>query len=198
MDLRLHYKQHIARAATKGLEAAMELKRLKGMAPSTTRLLFTAMVAPVVDYTSNVWMHACRIVPAYAIQELPKDTMEVIQSFALAPWEARLQVTLNSQEEKEENKIKELARAGWAVRIATSSSARNDLVGMGVAIRIPISVARAGKISETFSVTLGTREEHNPYTAELAAIAHGLNYLPEMKYRVIVIATSNKSAAQAI
>ncbi|RKK24129.1 hypothetical protein BFJ67_g16781 [Fusarium oxysporum f. sp. cepae] len=43
MDSRLHYKQHISRAATKGLEAAMELKRLKGMAPSTTRQLFTAV-----------------------------------------------------------------------------------------------------------------------------------------------------------
>ncbi|KAJ0132397.1 hypothetical protein HZ326_24533 [Fusarium oxysporum f. sp. albedinis] len=131
-------------------------------------------------------------------RELPKDTMEVIQPFTLAPWEARLQVILNSQGEEEEDKIKELAKAGWAVRIATSSSARNDLVGMGVAIRVPISVARAGKINEAFSVTLGTREEHNPYTAELAAIAHGLNYLPEMKYRVIVIVTSNKSAAQSI
>ncbi|KAH7471925.1 hypothetical protein FOMA001_g13244 [Fusarium oxysporum f. sp. matthiolae] len=29
MDSRLHYKQHMARAATRGLEAAMELKRLK-------------------------------------------------------------------------------------------------------------------------------------------------------------------------
>ncbi|KAF6525889.1 hypothetical protein HZS61_011684 [Fusarium oxysporum f. sp. conglutinans] len=278
MDSRLHYKQHIARAATKGLEAAMELKRLKGMTPSTMRQRLTAMVAPVVDYAPNVWMHACKTVATYAIQrvqrigaqaiigsftsvatgvaeaeahiatiqerfwrrasklwvdihtlprtnpvrnllrgikafrrfisplrriadvcrELPKDTMEVIQPFTLAPWEARLQVILNSQGEEEEDKIKELAKAGWAVRIATSSSARNDLVGMGVAIRIPISVARAGKISETFSVTLGMREEHNPYTAELAAIAHGLNYLPEMKHRVIVIVTSNKSAAQAI
>ncbi|KAG6989317.1 Retrovirus-related Pol polyprotein from type-1 retrotransposable element R1 [Fusarium oxysporum f. sp. conglutinans] len=232
MDSRLHYKQHIARAATKGLGAAMELKRLKGMAPSTTRQLFTAMVAPVVDYASNVWMHACKTVSAYAIhrvqrigaqaiigsftsvatevaeaeahiatiqeRELPKDTMEVIQPFTLAPWEARLQAILNSQGEEEENKIKELAKAGWAVRIATSSSARNDLVGMGGTIRIPISVARAGKISETFSVTLGTREEHNPYTAELAAIAHGLGCLPEIRYRVIVILTSNRSAAQAI
>ncbi|KAF5529467.1 reverse transcriptase [Fusarium mexicanum] len=60
MDSRLHYKQHIARAATKGLEAVMELKRLKGMAPATTRQLFAAMVAPVVDYASNVWMHACK------------------------------------------------------------------------------------------------------------------------------------------
>ncbi|GKU13046.1 unnamed protein product, partial [Fusarium langsethiae] len=54
MDSRLRYKQHIARAATKGLGAAMELKRLKGMAPSTTRQLFTVMVAPVVDYAYNV------------------------------------------------------------------------------------------------------------------------------------------------
>jgi ribonuclease HI len=256
----------------------MELKRLKGMAPSTTRQLFTAMVAPVVDYASNVWMHACKTVSTYAIhrvqrvgaqaiigsftsvatgvaeaeahiatvherfwrrasklwvdihtlprtnpvrnllrgikafrrfisplrriadvcRELPKDTMEVIQPFTLAPWEARLQVILSSQREEEEDKSKELAKAGWAVRVATSSSARNDLVGMGGTIKIPISVARAGKISETFSVTLGTREEHNPYTAELAAIAHGLNYLPAIKHRVIVIVTSNKSAAQAI
>jgi ribonuclease HI len=124
--------------------------------------------------------------------------MEVIQPFTLAPWEARLQVILNSQGEEEEDKSKELAKAGWAVRIATSSSARNDLVGMGGTIRIPISVARAGKISETFSVTLGTREKHNPYIAELAAIAYGLNYLPAIKHRVIVIVTSNKSAAQAI
>jgi ribonuclease HI len=69
---------------------------------------------------------------------------------------------------------------------------------MGGTISIPISVARAGKISETFSATLGTREEHNPYTAELVAITYGLNYLPAIKHRVIVIVTSNKSAAQAI
>ncbi|KAM3552688.1 hypothetical protein MY1884_007078 [Beauveria asiatica] len=40
MDSRLKFKQHVARASTKGLEAAMELKRLR------------------VDYASNVWMHA--------------------------------------------------------------------------------------------------------------------------------------------
>ncbi|KNB17502.1 hypothetical protein FOXG_15024 [Fusarium oxysporum f. sp. lycopersici 4287] len=118
--------------------------------------------------------------------------------FALAPWEERMQATLSGQEGEEDDKIKELAKAGWAVRIATSSSARNDLVGMGGTVRIPISLARAGKIIETFSVTLGTTEEHNPYTAELAAIARGLKYLPEMKYRVVVILTSNRSAAQAI
>ncbi|EXK24155.1 hypothetical protein FOMG_19109 [Fusarium oxysporum f. sp. melonis 26406] len=42
------------------------------------------------------------------------------------------------------------------------------------------------------------RGKNNPYTAELAAIAHGLGCLPEIRYRVIVILMSNRSAAQAI
>ncbi|KAJ0135052.1 Uncharacterized protein HZ326_21896 [Fusarium oxysporum f. sp. albedinis] len=99
--------------------------------------------------------------------------------------------------EEEENKMKELPKAGWVVRITTSIFTRNDLVGMRGAIRIPISLARAGKLSEAFSVILGARQEYIPYTAELAAIAHDLGCLPEVKYRVIVILTSNKSAAQA-
>ncbi|KAJ5300215.1 hypothetical protein N7508_007458 [Penicillium antarcticum] len=58
MDTRLKYKEHIARAASKGLEAAMELRRLRGLSPATARQLFSSTVAPVVDYASNVWMHA--------------------------------------------------------------------------------------------------------------------------------------------
>jgi hypothetical protein len=60
MDARLKYKEHIVRAASKGLEAAMELQRLRGLSPATARQLFTATVAPAVDYASNVWMHACK------------------------------------------------------------------------------------------------------------------------------------------
>lgn len=60
MDSGLKYKEHIARAATKGLKAVMELQRLRGLTPRTARQLFTATVAPVVDYASNVWMHACK------------------------------------------------------------------------------------------------------------------------------------------
>src|SRR5216117_3306935 len=59
MDQQLRYKQHIARAATRGLKVAMALKRLKGLAPSAARQLFTSVVAPVVDYASNVWLHSC-------------------------------------------------------------------------------------------------------------------------------------------
>jgi hypothetical protein len=60
MDMRLKYKEHIVRAASKGLEAVMELWRLRGLSPATARQLFTLTVAPVVDYALSVWMHACK------------------------------------------------------------------------------------------------------------------------------------------
>ena len=59
MDARLNYKEHIARAASRGVKAAIELRRMCGLSPATARQLFTAMVAPTVDYASNVWRHAC-------------------------------------------------------------------------------------------------------------------------------------------
>ena len=73
MDPQLKYKEHIAWAATKGLKAAMELQRLRGLTPATARQLFAAMVAPVVDYASNVWMHRCvykRAAPIHRIQRV--------------------------------------------------------------------------------------------------------------------------------
>lgn len=57
MDTRLKYKEHIAMAVSKGLEAAMELRQLRGLSPATARQLFSSTVAPVVDYASNVWIH---------------------------------------------------------------------------------------------------------------------------------------------
>jgi hypothetical protein len=58
MDLELRYQGHIANAATKGLNAALALRRLKMLSPSIARQLFSATVAPVMDYASNVWMYA--------------------------------------------------------------------------------------------------------------------------------------------
>ncbi|KFG84300.1 reverse transcriptase [Metarhizium anisopliae] len=60
LDYKLKYRQHIAYAASKGLEAAMELKRLNGLSAGTARQLFTATVVPAVDCASNVWMQACK------------------------------------------------------------------------------------------------------------------------------------------
>jgi ribonuclease HI len=55
LDQGLRFKHHIARAAKRGTNAALALRRIKGMTSKTTRQLFTAMVAPVTDYASPVW-----------------------------------------------------------------------------------------------------------------------------------------------
>lgn len=52
MDTHLRFKEHIARAASRGLKAAMALRRLRGLSPNTARQLFTSLVAAVVDYAS--------------------------------------------------------------------------------------------------------------------------------------------------
>jgi hypothetical protein len=78
MDNKLRYKEHIARAASKGLQAAMELKRLRGLSPLTARQLFTSMVAPVVDYASNVWMHECNWKAAPAINRVQRIGAQAI------------------------------------------------------------------------------------------------------------------------
>jgi hypothetical protein len=59
MDGQLRYRRHIANAAAKGLAAAMALRRLRAAPPHTARRLFEATVAPILDYASNVWKHAC-------------------------------------------------------------------------------------------------------------------------------------------
>jgi hypothetical protein len=72
MDAKLKYREHMARAASKALEAVIELRRLKGLSPATARQLFTAMVAPVVDFASNVWTHECRYKPAITINRVQR------------------------------------------------------------------------------------------------------------------------------
>ena len=261
MDASLKYHKHIASAAAKGLEAALELRRLKGISPTVARQLFTATVTPTVDYASNVWMHACKdkvarpisrvqrigaraIVgtfvtvatwvaeaeahipsaqerfwkravklwtdihalpetnplrrntsrmrkfrrqyrsPLYqvadALKDIEMEQMETIRPCVLAPWEKRVQAVSENAAQRLE--------ANWAVRIAVSSSSRNGVVGMGGAISIQNSETRS------FSTTLGKREEQNPYSAELAAMAEALSRLPKLRFRNIALTTRNKAA----
>jgi hypothetical protein len=51
---------------------------------------------------------------------------------------------------------------------------------------------------KTFSVTLGARSEQNPFSAELAAIAHTLNKLVGLKGFRLRVLISNKAAALII
>lgn len=268
MDTRLKYKEHIARAASKGLEAAMELRRLRGLSPATARQLFTSTVAPVVDHASNVWMHACKdkamgpinrvqrvgaqaIVgtfltvatsvaeaeahiatarqrfwrravkmwadmhtlpdtnplrrgtdrirkfrryhrsPLYqiadALRHIDMETLETINPFTLAPWEERIQPGEDPPPDLQ-------TTAGLYMQIAVSSSARNELVGFGVAIEKQPPRYRKLKL-KTLSVTLGARTEQNPFSAELAALAHALKMVAGLKNYSITLLTSNKAAA---
>jgi ribonuclease HI len=271
IDTRLKYKEHIARAASKGLEAAMELRRLRGLTPATARQLFTSTVAPVVDYASSVWMHACKdkvsgpinrvqrvgaqaIVgtfltvatsvaeaeahiaaaqhrfwrravkmwtdihtlpetnplrrstacikkfrryhrsPLYQVADTLKniemEALETITPFTLAPWEARMQIGVEATPDSP-------TVPGGSIQVAVSSSARNELVGFGVAIEKQPPRYRKLKL-KTFFVTLGARSEQNPFSAELAAIAHTLNMLVGLEDYRITLLTSNKAAALTI
>ena len=267
MDSRLRFKEHIANAATKGLNAALALKRLRGLPPSVSRQLFTAVVTPRVDYASTVWAHACTstekkaldrvqkigaqaitgafktvattvaeaeaniattqsrhskqalkmwikiqtLPPSHPLAKLntrafqrfvsplqriarnysniPAEKMETITPFALAPWEPRLQVTL----ETDRDKADENARASSGIVIATSSSQKNGLVGIGLVID------NNQNSRHSQSQTLAMRSEQNPYTAELHAIDAALRKLPETtRDQHITVFSSNRSALQTI
>jgi ribonuclease HI len=122
------------------------------------------------------------------------DHMETIQEYALPPWEPRLRPTI----EFDRVKATERANKASGIVIATSSSAKKGMVGIGGVARDTL-FNRTSEIVAYFSVTLGTMEEQNPYTAELAAIATALeNLLASVCHRHITIVTRNQSALTAM
>ncbi len=64
---------------------------------------------------------------ARAMEEIQVDRMETIQEYAIPPWEPRLQVTL----EPDRKKAAEMANGATGIVIATSSSVKKGIVGMG-------------------------------------------------------------------
>jgi len=54
-DQKLRFNQHTARAAKRGIRAALALKRVKGMTARVARQLFTSTVMPTVDFASPIW-----------------------------------------------------------------------------------------------------------------------------------------------
>ncbi|KAF6781163.1 hypothetical protein CMUS01_16788, partial [Colletotrichum musicola] len=78
MDTKLRFEKHIADATTKGLEAVLGLRRLKGVSPATARQLFVAAVAPTMDYASNVWRYRCRAAQMRAINRVQRIGAQAI------------------------------------------------------------------------------------------------------------------------
>jgi len=48
-------EEHFANKAEKAYKAALALERLQALKPSSMRQLFSATVAPVMDYGSPIW-----------------------------------------------------------------------------------------------------------------------------------------------
>ncbi|EAQ87075.1 hypothetical protein CHGG_08328 [Chaetomium globosum CBS 148.51] len=122
------------------------------------------------------------------------DRMETIQEYAVPPWAPRLRPTL----EADRGKAAEMVNKISGIVIATSSSVKKGIVGMGGLAR-DILFNRTSETVTNYAVVLGTREEQNPYTAELAAIAMALEKLPaSICHRHITVITRNQSALAAV
>ena len=131
---------------------------------------------------------------ACSMDEIQVGRMETIQEYAIPPWEPRLQVTL----EPDRKKAAEMANGVTGIVIATSSSVKKGLVGMGGSAQDTL-FSRAGEVVTRYAATLGIREEQNPYTVELAAIAMALkNMPPGTLYRHVTVITRSLSALAAI
>jgi hypothetical protein len=124
---------------------------------------------------------------AEALKSIDMETLETINPFTLAPWEERIQGDGQDLPETQ-------TETGGVMQIAVSSSARNEMVGFGVAIEKQPPRYRKPRL-KTFSVTLGARTEQNPYSAELAAMAFALSTLRGLKRCRVTLLTSNKAAA---
>ena len=97
------------------------------------------------------------------------DVMEIIQPFAVTPWEERIQTMIQPERER----AVETANATKGMLASTSSSERNGKIGMG-GFTWDTLLGRSIGVPYGYSVTLGARTEQNPYTAELAAIAKAM------------------------
>lgn len=58
MDRKLRCKDHAREMATKGVRAALALKRLRGLQTRTARQLYQATIAPIIDYASPIPLFA--------------------------------------------------------------------------------------------------------------------------------------------
>jgi hypothetical protein len=121
--------------------------------------------------------------------------IETIQAYSISPWEKRIDVRV----ELDRQKAVQTTRNIEGVIIATCSSERNGIVGMGGSIDTAMRTPEDVDPVVDYTVTLGSRDRFNPYAAELMAIAIALeNIVGRFHNAKITILSSNLSALQAI
>jgi ribonuclease HI len=129
-----------------------------------------------------------------AVEGTQADRMETIQEYAIPPWEPRLQATYILDRKR----AAEMANKATGIVIATSSSIKKGRVGISGSAQDTL-FNRTGEAVLKYAVAIGTREEQNLYTAELAAIAMALENLPAgICHRHITVITRSQSALAAI
>ncbi|KAI6824489.1 hypothetical protein KC343_g180 [Hortaea werneckii] len=106
-------------------------------------------------------------------QGAPLDDLEATQPYISAPWDARPDTVDGT-----DDGLRSAARAQetHGIRIATSASVRNQLVGIGGAIE-SIDRIRNHTARHEYDKTLGTIGQSDAYTAALASIEAGLGFV---------------------
>jgi hypothetical protein len=129
-----------------------------------------------------------------AHKDVPTDAIETIQEYAISPWEQRIPAIIDPNSER----AVEVANRISGIYIATSSSERKGMVGIGGAISDTYSRMPNGQ-PITFAITLRPRSEQNTYIAELEAMAIAIQGVPPyLLRREITIVTSNQAALQVV
>jgi hypothetical protein len=125
IDSELRYKEHLARTATKGLQAALALKRLRMISPSIARQLFVATVAPVVNYASCMWMHACGAQATSCLDRVQSiGGQAIIGSFrTVATVVAEAEASLRTIQERHTDK----ATRFWIARYPTQTHSQDSV-----------------------------------------------------------------------
>lgn len=122
------------------------------------------------------------------------ERMETMQAYMIPPWHNCGSLICEADREAAITAAKDVSD----IIIATSASDRGGLVGMG-GIVTHRSSGQTDKIVARYSVTLGSRADQNPYTAELEAIAMALRCIPDgLQRRDLTILSSSQSSLKAI
>lgn len=169
-------------------------------AEKAMRLWVSSRTLPKTNPLSRLNTRVCRRFTsplqkiAHEQRSVSTDRIEIIEPYAIRPWEDQLVATIDSDKDK----AVESANSTEGIRIAASSSERRGLVGMGAVILDSPGMASNSE-PVTYSITLGMRTETNPYVAELAAIAMAMRGLPQhLVGRQITIFTRNQAALLAL